>query len=85
MKELNNLKALLDTEYEWPGPYLFKFIVPAVQLLALKGLLSGHDLIEKPSKNGKYISITLTITCESSQKVIDLYEKVSSIPGIMSL
>lgn len=85
MKELNKLKELLDDQYEWPAPYLFKFIVPAAQLESLEKLVSKYVLSEKPSKNGKYISVTLTVKCESSQEVIDLYEKVSVIPGIMSL
>jgi putative lipoic acid-binding regulatory protein len=85
MESMDKLKELLDEQYTWPAPYLFKFIVPSVQLETLEKMISRHVMTQKPSKNGKYTSVTITVTCQSSQEVIDFYKKVSVIPGIMSL
>ena len=85
MESMDKLKELLDDQYEWPAPYLFKFIVPAVELDTLEKLISKYVMTQKPSKNGKYISVTISVTCQSSDEVIDFYQKVSVVPGIMSL
>lgn len=82
---MKNLKELLDGSYSWPAPYLFKFIVPTTSLEALEELISTHLMTQKPSKTGKYTSVSITVKCESSQEVLDFYKKVSVIPGIISL
>ena len=85
MSELDKFQALLDEEYTWPAPYLFKFIVPKEELKTLESLVSGNKITEKPSKHGKYISVSFTAVCNSSKEVLDMYAKVSAIPGILSL
>ncbi len=85
MESMDKFKELLDDQYTWPAPYLFKFIVPATQLADLENLISKYVMTQKPSKNGKYISVTINVFCQSSDEVIDFYQKVSVIPGIMSL
>ena len=83
--ELEEFKALLDDQYTWPAPYLFKFIVPKTELKTLESLVEGNKLTEKPSKHGKYIGISFTAVCNSSDEVLSMYKKVSAIPGILSL
>jgi putative lipoic acid-binding regulatory protein len=85
MESMEKLKELLDESYSWPAPYLFKFIVPTTSLEELEKLISKHLMTQKPSKNGKYTSVSITVKCQSSQEVLDFYEKVSVIPGIISL
>ena len=85
MKSMEKLKELLDETYSWPAPYLFKFIVPTTSLAALEALISKYLMTQKTSKTGKYTSVGITVKCESSQEVLDFYEKVSVIPGIISL
>ena len=85
MDSMENLKELLDETYTWPAPYLFKFIVPTTSLKSLEDLIARHLMTQKPSKNGKYTSVSITVKCESSQEVLDFYKNVSVIPGIISL
>ncbi|PIK16696.1 DUF493 family protein [Halobacteriovorax sp. JY17] len=85
MSELDKFQALLDEEYTWPAPYLFKFIVPKTELETLESLVEGNQITEKPSKHGKYIAVSFTKLCNSSKEVLDMYAKVSAIPGILSL
>ena len=83
--KLSNLKALLDDSYVWPGPYLFKFIVPAIEEQALLSLFSKGEVEKKPSKKGKYISISISIIIKESEEVLEIYRKVSHIKGLISL
>ncbi len=83
--ELEEFKALLDDQYTWPASYLFKFIVPKEELKTLETLVEGNKITEKPSKHGKYIAVSFTAVCDSSDIVLDMYKKVSIIPGILSL
>lgn len=85
MESMEKLKELLDESYTWPAPYLFKFIVPTAQLSSLEKFTAKYLMTQKPSKNGKYTSVSFTVNCESSEQVLDFYEKVSVIPGIISL
>ncbi|QGY41339.1 DUF493 family protein [Pseudodesulfovibrio cashew] len=78
-------KQALDGHHQWPCPYVFKFIVPNESLEALLALFPGEEVTTRPSKSGKYISATLESHMCSSKAVMDVYEKVSVIPGIMAL
>ncbi len=85
--EQNNLKfkALLDEHHIWPTPYVFKFVVLANQVDELTNLLNEKSIFLTPSRKGKYISVTLEKTMNSSQEVVNIYEKVWAIEGIISL
>lgn len=85
MKELIELKKILDEQNDGPFEYLFKFIIPRNSVLDLKAELPNIQFENKESKNGKYISVTFTIFAKTSQEVIDIYEKVANVPGIISL
>lgn len=77
--------GLLDSRYQWPAKYRFKFIVTSDNLAPLSDLLEGGKLTTKPSKNGKYISVTYELTMNSSDEVVAIYKKASKIDGIISL
>jgi hypothetical protein len=78
-------KELLDEQFDWPTPYLFKFIVPSKQLAALEGLLEGYDLETRASSQGNYVSVSLSPVMESADSVIELYNKVGEIEGLLAL
>jgi len=84
-KKLNQLKAVLDETMEWPSPYVFKFIVPIDQKESLIALVGDADISFRPSKKGNYMSITVKKHLQSSEDVITIYLRVSSIEGIISL
>jgi hypothetical protein len=80
-----SLREKLDQHYSWPSLYIFKFIVPKGKEEEVKKLFPKHEATERLSKNGNYTSVTFNMMMPSSESVIDVYEKVSSIEGIIAL
>ncbi|MFW5887176.1 MAG: DUF493 family protein [Bacteriovoracia bacterium] len=81
-----NMKNLLDQNYDWPQDYNFKFVVKAFQLKKLTAILQDDfTLKQRPSRNGNYISVTATRCMKSSDEVLEIYNQVQDIEGIISL
>jgi uncharacterized protein len=76
---------LLDNEYDWPAKYIFKFVVLASQINQLKQLVGDEGISMKMSSKGKYISLTIKRVMNSSLEVVEFYEKVYVIEGIITL
>ncbi|EQC50322.1 PF04359 family protein [Bacteriovorax sp. BSW11_IV] len=85
MASTEKLKELLDNEYDWPSYYLFKFVVHSDHVDTFKVIVEHDNFMERPSKNGKYVSLTFKKLMNSSEEVLLIYEKVSTVPGIISL
>ena len=85
MSDIQSFKDKLDIEYSFPTLYKFKFIVPEKKKEEIASLFSKHSIHTKPSKKGNYISVTVEIMAESSDKIIEIYKKASQIEGIISL
>ena len=83
--DVAKFKELLDSTYQWPDYYDFKFIVKADDKHLLESMLTGFTITENPSKQGNYVSVTARKLIKETQEVIDTYVMVSSIKGIMSL
>lgn len=85
----NNLKNQLDDTTKFPADYMYKFIVPTDenQVIEVHSLFNdgGAVIKTKKSKTGKYISISIVIKLENSEKVISYYKKAEKIKGIISL
>ena len=81
----NNFRIKLDEHHSWPTVYIFKFIVPKGKESELKELFPLHTSSEKVSTQGNYISITFQMMMPSSDAVIEVYERVSSIEGLIAL
>ena len=80
------LLELLDQSQKWPGPYTFKFVVLLQQKNTLLDLFPHAQLKgERPSKTGKYVSLTIEQSFEGPMQVVESYQKASQIPGIISL
>ncbi|WP_299062269.1 DUF493 family protein [uncultured Polaribacter sp.] len=83
------LKLQLDDTSTFPSDYLYKFIVPtdANQVEEVKALFNntGAVINTKKSKTGKYISVSIVLKIESSEKVITYYKQAEKIKGIISL
>jgi hypothetical protein len=80
-----SLREKLDQHYSWPSLYTFKFIVPKGKEQEVKNLFPNHEASERQSKNGNYTSVTLNMMMSSSDAVIDVYQKASSIEGLIAL
>lgn len=78
-------KDLLDQTYQWPDFYEFKFIVKLDDKPLVLKNLEGFTVSETPSKNGNYISISARKLVNNTQEVIEVYELMGSIKGVISL
>lgn len=83
--DIISFKEKLDHEYEWPALYTFKFIVPKGQEGEVKSIFSNHEVTEKQSSKGNYISLTAKVMAESSDKVVEFYIEANKIEGIIAL
>jgi putative lipoic acid-binding regulatory protein len=83
------LKEELANSTVWPAEYLFKFIIPSdnhkIAVIENSFDNMGAVLKTSTSKNGKYTSISVNTTMKSAQSVIDKYQELSTIEGIISL
>ena len=79
---------LLESQ-EWPGVYLFKFIVKAESphLNTLKSYF-GNDqsqFSEKQSSKKTFTSLSVKVKMETPDNVIQIYKKASTLEGIITL
>ena len=85
----SKLKVQLDDTTSFPADYMYKFIVPTDenQVQEVEDLFndSGAVINTKKSKTGKYVSVSIVLKIESSDKVISYYKKAGKIKGIISL
>lgn len=82
---IESFRDKLDQEYEWPSLYTFKFIVPEHSADEIRALFQKHDIVERPSSKGNYISLTSKVMVQSSDKVIEFYLEASKVEGVISL
>jgi uncharacterized protein len=82
---LKRLEELLNEKYQGEFDYIFKFVVPQASLAQLKNLLNNPECSEKVSKNGNYISVTLTLRVDCAATVVEVYQRVSCVKGLIAL
>lgn len=83
----DKLKAELEQE-EWPNVYLFKFIVPndAEHIAKVNALFGEEAEINSiPSRNEKYVSLSIKELMLDVESIINIYEKASTIKGLIAL
>ena len=84
-QQFQKFRDILDQSYQWPDYYEFKFILKVDERLEALNKLQGFTITETPSKKGNYISINARKLMKSTQEVLDVYQVMSTIKGIMSL
>ncbi len=84
-QQLQKFRELLDESYQWPDYYEFKFIIKVVDKNQVLDKLPGFQITETPSKAGNYISVNARKLMKSTQEVLDVYELMSNVKGIISL
>ena len=83
----DNLRKQLELQ-EWPNVFFFKFIAPndSETVAKVTALFDdGTDLNYQPSKTGKYVSISAKEMMMDVDSIVDKYEKVSQIQGVIAL
>lgn len=84
-EQLKKHKELLESQYEFPTEYLFKFIVPKDKVEQVKNLFPDHQYELRPSKKGNYMSVSIKYQAESSDIILAIYEKAALIEGLIAL
>lgn len=83
------LKEELANNSLWPTEYLFKFIVPsdAKRVTMVEDAFNemGAVITTNQSKTGKYTSVSVSVQMKDPQSVIDKYQELSTVEGIISL
>ena len=78
-------QQLLDEQIDFPDEYLFKFIVPADELAALKKIFGRHPVTVRSSSKGRYVSVTAKMHMHSSDEIIALYRAAAKVERVMML
>jgi putative lipoic acid-binding regulatory protein len=80
-----SFREKLEQHYAWPSLYMFKFIVPSGKEIRVKELFPNHETTARESAQGNYTSVTVQMMMPSSDAVIDVYLKASTIEGLIAL
>ena len=79
----------LVNSQNWPGKYLFKFIVKSEspQLNELKNYFESTDAIisEKKSSKKSFTSLSVKVEMKTPEDVINIYKKSSKLKGVIAL
>lgn len=75
----------LEKTYVWPALYVFKFIVPREKAGEVRALFPMHISTEKPSRNGNFTSLTFEMMMPGSDAVVQVYQRVRHIEGLIAL
>lgn len=83
------LKDELANTSLWPAPYLYKFIVPSEnhKIAQVEAAFNnmGAVIHTQQSKTGKYTSISINVDMKDPDAVIQKYQELATIEGIISL
>jgi len=83
------LKDELANTSLWPAPYLYKFIVPSEnhKIAQVEAAFNnmGAVIQTQQSKKGKYTSISINVDMKDPDAVIQKYQELATIEGIISL
>lgn len=83
------LKVELDLSTTWPAAYLFKFIVPTVDnnVKKVEDAFDSMGAVIKTtkSKTAKFTSISVDVVVKNAQEIVDKYQEMAAIKGIISL
>jgi putative lipoic acid-binding regulatory protein len=85
----DRLLEQLRGDTSWPAPYLYKFIVPATaeKIAAIEAIFdkTKAQIKTRNSSKGTYTSVSINITMDSPEKVVEKYRQVSAVEGVISL
>lgn len=85
----DSLKDKLDNYYDFPDEYLFKFIVPTdpSKITEIYQIFDGikFTLSNRESKNGKYTACSINAFVLDSNQVVNIYQQVGKIEGVVLL
>tara|TARA_B110000467_G_C18236913_1_gene432124 strand:+ start:410 stop:679 length:270 start_codon:yes stop_codon:yes gene_type:complete len=87
-KDFDSLRKTLE-DLNFPSVYMFKFIVKSDlhKIAQIESLFHPEkaEIIRKESSKGAFISISIKEVMMSPDEIISVYEKASSIKGVITL
>jgi len=85
----NRLREQLKEDTSWPSEYLYKFIVPSSseKIAEIEAVFNSTDAVinTRDSSKGTYTSVSIKVTLDSPDAVIEKYLQVSEVEGVISL
>lgn len=86
----DKLRSQLYETASWPSEYLYKFIVltDTSKIQQIESIFDGLGAViqTKPSKNGKYTSVSINVEMPTPESVIEKYKEVGEkVEGLISL
>lgn len=83
------LKYRLEETTSFPTNYMFKFIIPTDKnkFKEIENIFNnlGAVIKSKPSKKGKFTSLTILIDMNTPDEIIKKYKEVAKVEGVISL
>lgn len=84
-ERIESFREKLEQEHQWPSLYTYKFIVPQGREAQIRAIFPNHEVSEKPSSQGNYISLTIKVMERSSESVIQNYLAAHKVEGVIAL
>lgn len=85
----DRLRTQLEADTAWPSAYMYKFIVPSIleKVAEIRAIFDGTDAFvqTRDSSKGNYTSVSIRVTMNSPDAVIEKYLEVSKVEGVISL
>lgn len=85
MSVTERLKKLLEEHHTDAFSYHFKFIMPLTSVEEFSKLIPGIQTTSRMSSNSKYVSISFDFQAQNAQQVVDIYNRLQTIPGLIAL
>lgn len=82
---MDRFKHLLSEQHDWPCEYLFKFVVPSEHEGLVRALIPDADVTVRQSKNGRFVSLSITAEIDSPEDVIEIHTRAALIEGLIAL
>jgi putative lipoic acid-binding regulatory protein len=90
---IGRARALLLAHHQFPGPFEFRVVVRPVDRSAVVSAVAaaGRDrdalveIREQPSARGTYLSLRLTLRVESADHVLEVYDVVRQVSGVLTV
>ncbi len=93
MNQLPSIEVL-ESRHQFPGPFLFKVIGHAEGNFVARTVVTVREtlnLSEDPpcslrqSAHGRHVSVSLEPDCENAQQVLDVYQAILRLDGLVML
>jgi hypothetical protein len=83
--------ALLEEHHAFPGPYSFRFIIrPEARAAVIAAATAAVplarcvDLKDRPSREGRFLTVEIELHLEAAREVLDVYAAVKAVEGVLT-